>query len=322
MTIAASPRAQLVCLVPNPSIDKTAVVERLVEGEIHRPTEIVPVAGGKGLNVARAARTLGVPVEAVLLLAGHAGRWIDDELTRRRLTHHVAWAPGETRTCLSVLDRSTGQMTEVYEPGPPISAAAWRQFMALTRHALRSTPPGSIAALSGSLPPGAPPEAAGEIVRMAAAARIRVIVDTSGPALAAGLAAGPSLVKVNAAEAAGAIGWRTPDSEQATLAVARALLDRGAGAAVVTRGAAGAVAAEGGRGWAVDGRPGGPFTVGAGDAFLAGLAAGLLRNEPLPRALARAAAAAAASTLVAGPGNLDRRVAGDLVAEARVRDLA
>jgi len=69
----------LLCIVPNPSIDKTATVDRLVQGSIHRPTEVIAVPGGKGLNVARAARSLGIPADAVVLLAGHAGRWIDDE---------------------------------------------------------------------------------------------------------------------------------------------------------------------------------------------------------------------------------------------------
>ena len=46
----------IVCLAANPSVDRLFEVERLVKGDIHRPSSFVQVAGGKGLNVARAAR--------------------------------------------------------------------------------------------------------------------------------------------------------------------------------------------------------------------------------------------------------------------------
>ena len=46
----------IVCLAANPSVDRLFEVERLVKGDIHRPSGFVQVAGGKGLNVARAAR--------------------------------------------------------------------------------------------------------------------------------------------------------------------------------------------------------------------------------------------------------------------------
>ena len=66
----------IVCLAANPSIDRLFEVERLVKGDIHRPTGFVQVAGGRGLNVARAAHALGAEVIAVAILRGHGGRWL------------------------------------------------------------------------------------------------------------------------------------------------------------------------------------------------------------------------------------------------------
>src|SRR5262245_51734904 len=157
----------LVCIVPNPSIDKTAEVDRIELGRIHRPDHLLAVPGGKGLNVARAAAALGVPVEAVLLLAGHAGRWMDEELTRLGIGHAVAWAAGETRTCLSILDRGTGELTEFYEAGVEVKPDAWQQFTAAATstiergHASRAE---VVVAISGSFPPGGPAEAAAALV--------------------------------------------------------------------------------------------------------------------------------------------------------------
>jgi 1-phosphofructokinase family hexose kinase len=305
---------RLICVVPNPSIDRTVEVDRLEPGRIHRPDDVVAVPGGKGLNVARAARNLDVPVEAVLLLAGHAGRWIADELDRLGLAYRAAWVAGETRSCLSVLDHSTGLLTEVYEPGPAVTAPDWAAFVAAIQAALAAAGDRGLVALSGSLPRDAPDEAAAAIVAAAGAAGGRALVDTSGASLTAAIGARPFLVKVNASEAGAALG-REVSSEQDAAEAARDLVARGAEWAIVTRGAGGAVGWDGAEAWAVDAPAGGPQTVGAGDAFLAGFAAGLSAEASFADCLRRAAAAAAASTLVPGPGNLDaveadRRLAG------------
>ena len=79
----------IVCVAGNPSIDKLFVVERLRPGEIHRPIDFVQVPGGKGLNVARAAATLGAHVRVAAVLCGHAGRWIEQALGEGNATAHV-----------------------------------------------------------------------------------------------------------------------------------------------------------------------------------------------------------------------------------------
>ena len=66
----------IICVAANPSIDKLFEVERLAPGAIHRPVAFVQTAGGKGLNVARAANALGADVRAAGILMCHAGRWL------------------------------------------------------------------------------------------------------------------------------------------------------------------------------------------------------------------------------------------------------
>jgi 1-phosphofructokinase family hexose kinase len=312
---------RLVCIVPNPSIDRTAEVDRLEPGRIHRPTDVVAVPGGKGLNVARVAHSLGLPVEAVLLLAGHAGRWIAEELDRMRLPHRDAWGAGETRTCLSILDRSTGLLTEVYEPGPTFDPPEWDTFLRAVEEAAVAAGPAGLIALSGSLPRGGPDDGAAAIVRRARRAGGTVIVDTSGSHLAASLAARPDVVKVNAAEASAAVGAPI-ETEAAAAEAARGLVGLGATRAIITRGGEGAVGWDGTTAWAVEPPPGaGPHTVGGGDAFLAGFAAGLAAGDPFEACLRRAAAVAAASTRLPGPGNVDTAAIGDLLAKTAVRRL-
>ena len=149
---------RLVTVTPNPSIDRLYELDRLVRGAVNRPVTETLVAGGKGLNVARAAIALGAEVGAVGLLAGHAGRWMADTLAaegdRRslgvdRLARPAAASRSTTR-------RRT--LTELNEAGPTVERArpgptSWRPPSELVqgRHV-------GIVTISGSLPPGAPPD--------------------------------------------------------------------------------------------------------------------------------------------------------------------
>ena len=114
----------ILCVAANPSIDRLFAVDGLVPGAIHRPTGFVQVAGGKGLNVARAAAQLGGDVRAAALRGGHAGRWIADELAAEGVDLHAAWAETETRSSLSVAGADEG-LTEFYEHGFPVTPGEW-----------------------------------------------------------------------------------------------------------------------------------------------------------------------------------------------------
>src|SRR5437867_1729792 len=81
----------------SPSVDKLFEVERVEVGAIHRPFAFTQVPGGKGLNVARAAHSLGAEVRATGILAGHAGRWLEEALEAEGVPGAFAWSDGETR---------------------------------------------------------------------------------------------------------------------------------------------------------------------------------------------------------------------------------
>src|SRR5207245_3480042 len=102
----------IVCVSPNPSIDKLFAVERLAPGAIHRPVSFVRVPGGKGLNVARSAATLGAEGRAVALLGGQHGRWIADELEARGLPRPCVWQEGDARHGASGAGGATGWPAE------------------------------------------------------------------------------------------------------------------------------------------------------------------------------------------------------------------
>jgi 1-phosphofructokinase family hexose kinase len=313
---------RLVCVCVNPSIDKIAAVDHLVPGEVHRPQLLSVVPGGKALNVARAAASLGMPVSAIAVLGGHAGDWMDAELRARGIVTHVVRAAGETRTCLSVLDRATGALTELYETGLALDAAGWGAVEAALRLEVADDPSGVLVALSGSLPPGAPDDGYARLVAIAGSAGARAAVDSDRRALVEALAARPWLVKVNAREAVVAAGLAeavtsgnasTPASlvvaEAPVAEAARRIRKRTGGVMLVTRGQEGAILVDdGGTVWRIGGPPEvGLYPVGSGDSLLAGFATALRAGRSLVEAARYGGAAGAANALVPGQGELDPR---------------
>jgi 1-phosphofructokinase family hexose kinase len=309
----------IVCVAANPSIDKLFEVERLVLGDIHRPTGFVQTAGGKGFNVARAAHSLGADVRVAAILRGHAGRWLEETLQAEGIGGAFVWTHGENRSSLSVADRDSGTLTEFYERGPDTPVAVWPEFVDAASRLFR---PGSWLTISGSMPRGLPEDGYRDLVAEARAAGMRVALDAEGEALRLALEAGPEIVKVNVAEAAGLFGMPAGDRDEALAACMKLRDLAGAGhAGIVTRGADGVtVAAPDGAGYEGVLFERGRYPVGSGDAFLAGLVVALERDEPWPAALRLALGAAAANAAVPGAGTLDASRVGDLAARADVRE--
>ena len=309
----------IVCLAANPSVDRLFEVERLVKGDIHRPIGFVQVAGGKGLNVARAANALGADVCAVALLRGHNGRWLQEALASEGVDGEFVWTHGESRSSLSVADRETQGLTEFYEHGAVAPDAAWVE---LTHAAASRWSPGGWLTISGSMPRGAPDDGYRDLIAEARAAGVRVALDAERERLSAALAASPDVVKVNVAEAGELLGVPTARRDD-SLAAASKIRDMAGGdghAGIVTRGAEGVMLA------APDGTlyegvlyVRGRYPVGSGDAFLAGLVTARDRGDGWEDALRLALGAGAANAELPGAARLDPTGATALAERAEVR---
>ncbi len=311
----------IVCVAANPSIDKLFEVERLVPGAIHRPVAFVQTAGGKGLNVVRAAHALGADVRAAGILGGGAGRWIENALREAGIAGSFVWTDGETRASLSVASREGGDLTEFYEHGDVVPAAVWAELLEALGGLFR---PEGWLTISGSLPPGAPEDGYRDLARRARAAGMRVALDAEGERLRRALAAGPEVVKVNAAEVGGLLAVPTATRDEA-LAAATRIREMAGGpghAGVVTRGAEGAVVV-GPDGTRYEGvlYERGRYPVGSGDAFLAGIVVALDRGSDWDGALRLALGTATANAEVPGAGRLDPARARELAGRAEVRPL-
>lgn len=297
-----------------PSLDLTYVVGRLQLGQIHRPSDVVRCAGGKPLNMARAAKTLGAEVELVAVLGGSTGQILHTMLEEAGIATVAVATSAETRTCVSIAAADKGTLTEVYEYAAPIPADVWGHLTRAVTAAVRVRP--GWLSICGGPPKELAADAIAQLVGIGQTAGVRVAVDTHGPALPAAVEAGPELVKINRVEAADLLDL-PPDTDLQHLA--QAVRDRSGGLVVITDGSAGALAVDGPDVHRVT-LPDvhGQFPVGSGDSFLGGLLAELDRGASMVDGLRSAAAAGAANALVPGPGRFERSSAEELRAQVQI----
>jgi tagatose 6-phosphate kinase len=298
--------ARVVVLTPNPAIDVTYRVERQLVGETVRVQRAERRAGGKGLNVVRVLRALGVDATSLQPLGGASGDWIRGRLMSAGIASVSVPAPGATRTTVAVVD-DIAHPTLLAEPGEPLDDRAWTGLEDAVR---RHCEPGGYLVVAGSFPPATDASRVAALVAAGRDAGATVVVDASGSALIAAADAGARLLTPNESELLDATG--AADLE----AGIDALLARGVDAIVVSRGSRGLLlaTADGTRlpQAAVPGVSGNP--TGAGDAATAGLVAALAAGLPLPDALRRAAVVGAAAVLSPVAGEVD--AAGLAVLEA------
>ena len=309
---------------PNLCIDRTQVVTDLVPGAVLRAQEVHVTAGGKGVNVARVLRAHRVLATVVGLVAAGGGEQLRTLLREEGADLVPVEVPGDVRVNTVLVESTAGRMTVINEPGSPLSQEDWRGYCAAVA---RSLPGNRALACSGSLPPGAPPDAYAQLVDVAHHLGIPALVDCAPGALAACLPAGPDLVSPNLQEAEAAITGDTghllvdahTDVRARASAAATALLDLGASAAAVTAGAHGVALAERGGGaprWWASAGVAVVSTVGAGDAFLGGVLVDV-EAQPAgrvswPRAVLLGSATASASCEQLLAGGVDPQRAREL----------
>jgi 1-phosphofructokinase family hexose kinase len=299
-----------------PSLDLTYLLPSLTLGQIHRTSDVVRCAGGKSLNMARAATTVGAATQVVTLLGGDTGDMLAAMLRTEGLRVTEVRSPSETRTCVSIASAEPAGLTEVYEEAPAVPAAVWQEY----RSALYAALTGSSGwlSISGRAPLGLD-HGLGDLVRSGRAHGLRVAVDTHGAALPGAVREKPSVVKVNRMEAAELLGVR---ADTPLLDLARAVRAMSGDVVVLTDGAAGALAVDGEQAL-VAGPPRvtGAYPVGSGDSFLGGLLAALDRGTDLADALRLATACGVANALVPGQGHFALATATEIAAEVEISRL-
>ena len=296
----------------HPAHDVLVRIDELTPGLVHRvgPDAIVTRVGGKAVNVALAIAAMEVPVRLVV-----CGDTAALEGLRALAAAHpmlelaTVPSPVPTRTDVAVVD-SRGQLTVINGTSADPGRDRVGEVVAASLNGLG---PDDVLVMAGSTPDGTD-DAHPEMARGAAGRGARVVVDASGPAFVALLAARPEAVKVSAAEAS-ELGGR-----QDVAADDRPSLLSPVPIVGITDGAAGL------RAWLPDGRavrvlPPPELAVvaslGAGDAVTAGLAIALAGGDDPLDGFVRGTAMAA-STLDHLDASVERAAVQRLREDVRV----
>lgn len=311
---------QIVTLTMNPALDLATDVERLEPSHKLRCEHPIWHPGGGGINVARVLHRFGLDVVAMFPVGGSTGQRVCKLLHEEGVRSLCLPIDQETRESFHVTERSTGKEFRFVLPGPTLTDADWQ--LVLSRLDDMKPAPACLV-VSGSLPPGVPSEFMAQLVAWARASQVSVALDSSGEPLRQALGQGVWLVKPSLRELQELTGLPLNDLKE-QVAAARELVTRGQAQMVaLSLGADGAVLVSAEGAWqspplkvAVAG------TVGAGDSFLAGLLASLLRQEGPALALRHAMAAAASALTTAGTTLSQPQQIASLLERVEVRALS
>ncbi|MCS7033835.1 MAG: hexose kinase [Phycisphaerae bacterium] len=292
-----------------PALARSMIFPRIELNGVNRASEVRVAAAGKSINVARVIHTLGEPVTAATLLGGETGRQVTSELTAAGVKLEFVETAAPTRVCVTAIDQTCGQCTELIEPCGAIGDLESDQFWSLL---CQRMPEASLSVLAGTLAPGIPPGLGAMVSRLATHAQIPLIVDMLGEPLLLALPEHPWMVKMNRNELELTLG--SPLSSDGELR--RGMLDliqRGARRAAITLGPSGAILTDGRTFWqAVAPKVPVVSPIGSGDAFAAGLAVAYRRGLEDAEALRLAISCGAANAMTAQAGFLDPNVVRDL----------
>jgi len=304
----------------NAAVDRTLVVPSLTLGHRHRAPESIALSGGKGINVARALRALDVPVLATGLVGGRNGDTIRDGLAQAAIPFDFVEISSPSRTSTAIVDPTTGAQTEINEHGPAVSSEEAREFSRRLSFLMEYA---TAVVFAGSLPTNLDENFLASLVHKAREEDLYTVVDAPPTVLKAALKANPSLVSPNQHEAESAAGFDFIEGEDYTRGVRR-LVELGAKDACITspEGYSYLTAEDG----VISARA--PkvetlSTIGSGDAYLAGLLAGLLHRKLSPvEAVRLAAGCAAANAETLGAGVFEAQRAEELAEAVQVEVLA
>jgi len=283
----------------NSAVDRTYILDNFQIGRLHRPSEYGVFAGGKGINVARVYRELGGEAVVTGFIGGRNGDIIQEYLRAESIISDFVRTEGESRTCIAIIDPHQRTQTEINEPGPVISEEEIDRLILKFESLVGGM---EFAVLSGNLPQGVNGSLLGELIKVARRYGVRCVLDSSGEALAAGLAARPYIAKPNIHELSAIVGKEIATIEEAAHA-AMEFIRSGVTYVIVTLGRDGAIVVSSEGVWSavppeIDFRS----AVGSGDSFIAAFIHSLSSGQGVEEALRMGTAAGAANATCIGAG--------------------
>lgn len=259
----------------NPAIDQTVRVDHFRPNTVNYAQTMQFAAGGKGVNVASVLADVGYDVAVTGFLGRENADIFEQFFASKHIDDQFVRIPGQTRIGVKIVDEANQQTTDINMPGlPPSTEAMDTLFETMERLAAAC----DWFVLAGTLPAGVPATTYARLITQLKGHGKKVVLDTSRDALREGVLAGPTIVKPNIDELQQLTGQSLTD-EVALEQAARQLLGSEIRLVVISMGERGAMFVDATTALiAVPPQVKVKSTVGAGDAMVAGLVAGQVRD--------------------------------------------
>ena len=301
----------------NPCFDKTVEVGELKIGQVNRIGSARIDLGGKGINVARVAERLGLDVQCLGIMGKDGSEELTDLIEKEHLKHSFQLIPGHVRTNTKIVSGEGKSVTELNEPGTPLTEADLQRF---TKMAEEATADSDMIVLTGSLPPGCPEATYRDLLK--ALKGKKCILDTEGKELElATKGAHPFLIKPNLREMEATLGIELR-TMRAIRDAALLFIRLGVQHSVVSMGAMGAMYISADKTlFAPALRVETKSTVGAGDAMIGGMLLGYEIEKDMAKAFRYGIAAGAASVMTEGTQLIVRSDFDALLDQVRIQEV-
>jgi 1-phosphofructokinase family hexose kinase len=284
-------------LTLNPAVDRELTVESMEFDTVLRAIDSRVDFGGKGFNVSRLLKGLGISSTAVGFLGGKAGETLQSGLQSLGIETNFVWVTDETRSNISIVTQKGDHYIKVNEKGPLVDGSRQQELLEKINSLAQ---PGDWWILAGSLPPGVPEDFYARIVRLLNSQQSFAILDTTGESLRLGCLEKPFLVKPNAEEACN-LTQLTTGSLDEICCVATKIRELGAQNVIISMGKDGALLQTADGNWLTHSpKINEKNPIGAGDSMVGGLVWGLTHGLTLPEALCWGVASGAATASLQG----------------------
>jgi len=281
----------------NPALDRDIWIKKFLLDDSNRIQKEQRYAAGKGIDVSRVLTAFGIKTMALGFVGGFEGEEIVGRLINEGISCDFTKVSGETRTNIIINDIEKESQTIFSARGPEIKP---NEVTRIIQQVKRLEDP-EIIVISGSLPPGVHPEVYSKIIEVVKSRGSKVILDTDGAALQAGIRMFPDVIKPNVHELSRLVGLELKDIHE-IVSTAQTICNKGTGVVLVSLGARGILlVGKKERYLAVPPKVEVINTIGAGDSSIAGFIFGITTGKTIQESLVCAVAAGTATTLRSGP---------------------
>ena len=285
----------ILSVCPNPCVDCTIELDTLKLGGLNRIENKIITYSGKALNVAIGVSRLGGDSFATGFMFDDNGKMFVHALDDENVKNTFVWNKGSARTNYKIVDKRS-MMTEINDKGENVTEENQAELVSLVGELSKSA---NVAVMSGSLPGGVADDYYLKLSSVIPE-KTKLILDTSGNKMIAGLRRGAYLVKPNLEELREMTGDHYDSIDEMVTGCER-LIEAGAENVMLSLGRKGAILTNGDEAYfcksatvAVN------STVGAGDGMVAAAAVMIEQDAPYTEILRCAVAAGTASVTTPG----------------------